>query len=437
MGYLIGIKKEKTRDIFNVLMTGANFILITSLYNTVANNEIRFTLPNFMGFGLSLSLDMFQYVFVWLVSLIWLLTTVYSIRYMSWYDKKNRFYFFLMLTYSSTLGIFLSYNLINIFIFFEIMSLTSYPIIIHDEDDFAQEAGQTYLVMTVGGGLVLLMGLFLLYSYTNTFEMEEIKIALQNLGKIKYVIISFIIFGFGVKAGMVPIHIWLPKAHPAAPAPASAILSGVLLKTGIYGIFVTVDLFPEDMYISATLLILGFLTMFLGGFFALFQRNIKTTLAYSSMSQMGYIIVSIGLIGILGKHKDIAVYGFLLHVINHMIFKTLLFMGAGIIYMNIHKLNLDDMRGYGKDKILFKLFFFTGACGLMGIPGFSGFISKNMIHEALAEAVHLHGGFWLYFGEIIFVLSSAFTVTYMLNLFIEIFIEKPIKQNIMNLIEWE
>lgn len=425
VGFIIGRKEEKWRDIFNIIITGLNFSLITFLYKNVMSEKIEIFIPNVMGTGLYFKLDMYRYIFVWLTALIWFLITIYSTQYLISYKNRNRYYLFFMLTYWSTLGVFISQNFLNLFTFFEIMSLTSYPLIIHDEDKCSHEAAETYIIMTVIGGLVLLMGLFLLYDYTQTLDIYEMRLLLKNIGNIKYLITGLIIFGFGVKAGMMPVHIWLPKAHTSAPAPASAILSGVLLKTGIFGILITSEIIvPGDIYVSRTLLILGFLTMFIGGFLAIFQRNIKRILAYSSMSQMGYIIVGTGLTGMLQKNKYMALYATLYHIINHMVFKVLLFMGAGIIYMTLHKLSINDIGGFRRNKKVLKVVFFIGVCGIIGMPGFNGFISKNMLHHALTEAVGLYGGFWLHFAEAVFVISSAFTTAYILKLFVAVFVEK-------------
>ncbi|KAJ52479.1 formate hydrogenlyase subunit 3/multisubunit Na+/H+ antiporter MnhD subunit [Clostridium tetanomorphum] len=425
IGFVIGKVSEKVRDIFNIIMTGTVFILTTLMFPSVEMGRIDLEIPNIMGIGLQLKMDMFRYIFVWLTTFIWFLVTIYSTQYLISYKNRNRYYLFFMLTYWSTIGIFISENFLNLFTFFEIMSLASYPLIIHDEDKYCHEAGETYIIMAVTGGLVLLMGLFLLYDYAQTLEITQLKIAVKNIGQIKYLITALIVFGFGVKAGMVPLHIWLPKAHPAAPAPASAILSGILLKTGIFGIMVTSQIMvPGDHKVSNTILVLGFITMFVGGFLAMFQRNIKRILAYSSMSQMGYILVGIGLTGILGNYKAVALYGTLYHIINHVIFKVLLFMAAGVIYMALHELSINSIGGFGINKKLLKVLFFIGLCGIIGMPGFNGFISKNLLHHALAEATHIYGGVWFTIGEIIFVISSGFTTAYLLKIFIAVFVEK-------------
>jgi len=425
VGFILGKYNEKYRDVFNVFMTGIVFFIVTMIFPEIFKNEVKVFVPYIMGIGLKLKLDVFRYIFVWLTSLIWFLVTIYSTQYLESYKNRNRYYLFFMLTLWSTLGIFISENFLNLFTFFEIMSLTSYPLIIHDEDKYSHEAGETYIIMAVAGGLVLLMGIFLLYDYTQTLDIEKLGTAINGIGNIKYVIAALIIGGFGVKAGMVPLHIWLPKAHPAAPAPASAILSGILLKTGIFGILITSQIIMQsDMKISITILILGFITMFLGGFLAIFQRNIKRILAYSSMSQMGYILVAIGLMGILKGHKTLALYGALYHIISHVLFKVLLFMAAGAIYMVLHELSINSIGGFGINKKLLKVMFFIGMCGIIAMPGFNGFISKNLIHHALAEAMVIYPTFWFKIGEIIFIISSGFTTAYLLKLFVAVFIEK-------------
>ncbi|SHH62718.1 complex I subunit 5 family protein [Clostridium grantii] len=424
IGFLIGLRNEKYRDIFNVLMTGITFAAVMALWKFVTVSPVEIKVDYIMGTGLYLKVDVFRYVFVWLTSFIWFLVTIYSTQYLISYKNRNRYYLFFMLTLWSTIGIFLSENLLNLFTFFEIMSLTTYPLVIHDEDVYAHDAGDTYITMAVIGGLVLLMGLFLVYDYTGTLVISEIHYKFQEIGSVKYLISGLMIFGFGVKAGMFPLHVWLPKAHPASPAPASAILSGILLKTGIYGILIITEFMLEgDLVVSTVVLILGFITMFTGGLLAIFQRNIKRILAYSSMSQMGYILVGIALMGFLGEHKAIALYGSIFHIINHAIYKVLLFLGAGLVYMVLHELSINKIGGFGIKQKRLKMVFFIGLCAIIGLPGFSGFASKTLLHHALSEATHIYGGLF-YLGEAVFIISSAFTVAYLMKIFIAVFVEE-------------
>jgi len=329
-----------------------------------------------------------------------------------------------MITYVSTLGIFISENILNLFTFFEIMSFASYPLIIHDEDEEAHEAGTTYMSMAVAGGLILLMGIFLTFSYTQTLNISEISKILPSLGFVKYVISGLLIIGFGIKAGLVPLHIWLPKAHPAAPTPASAVLSGVLVKTGIYGIMVTIIfLMNSDIYLSNLMLVIGFLNIFTGGILALFPVNIKKALAYSTISQLGYIFLGIGLIGIFKEHGYLALYGTIYHIFNHAVFKVLLFMGMGIIYMITHELDVNKLYGFGRFKPILKTTFFIGLCAIIGMPGFNGYLSKTLIHHSLSEYLHNYGFIFRVSLEILFTLGSALTTAYLLKLYMSLFVE--------------
>ncbi|MBK5240513.1 proton-conducting transporter membrane subunit [Clostridium sp.] len=425
IGYAIGRKSEKYRDIFNTIMTAIVLLVTTMLYKYVVIQPIELSVPYIMGTGLHLKLDMFRYVFVWLTVMIWFLTTLYSTHYLMSHRNRNRYYLFFMLTLASTIGIFISENFLNLFTFFEMMSFTSYALIINDEDDYSHEAGNTYIIMAVTGGLILLMGLFLLYNYTQTLDIGELSVAVSGLGSVKYLIVALIIIGFGVKAGMVPLHIWLPKAYPAAPTPATIVLSAVLAKTGIFGIILTIEVIMSgDFIISIIILVIGFLNMFIGGILAMMQRNIKRILAYSSMSQIGYILVGIGLIGVLKDHRTIAVYGTLYHVINHGIFKGLLFMVTGTIYMVLNEVSINKIGGFGIKKPLLKIIFFIGVLSIIGMPGFNGFTSKTMLHEALIEAQHMYSGVFFKICEIVFIISSGFTVAYSLKIFVAVFIEK-------------
>ncbi|WMJ80193.1 proton-conducting transporter membrane subunit [Clostridium sp. MB40-C1] len=425
IGLGLGRINEKYRDVFNIVMTGIVFGVITFLYKFVQSGSIELSVPYIMGTGLHLKLDMFRYIFAWITSFVWFLVTIYSTQYFINYKNRNRYYFFFILTFASTIGLFVSENILNLFTFFEIMSLTSYPLIIHDESEYSHEAGNIYIVMAISGGLILLMGLFLLFDYTKTLDISQLNVAVSNIGNVKYVISALIIIGFGVKAGMFPLHIWMPKAHPAAPAPASAILSGILVKTGIFGIIIVANIMMAgDIVISAIILVIGFLNMFIGGFLAMFQRNIKRILAYSSMSQMGYILVGIGLVGMLKEHGAIAIYGSLYYVINHAIFKSLLFMIAGLIYIVLHELSINEIGGFGRNKNRLKVLFLIGMFSIIGMPGFNGYTGKTLLHVALSEAHHMYGGWWFTAAEIIFTISSAFTVAYLLKIFVAVFVEK-------------
>ena len=429
-GWLIGRKHERARNLFGIGVNLIEFAAVCLLSVYLKAGPVYVVIPDIMGEGLYLKLDYFRYIFVFITAFIWLLTTYYSTQYLIKYKNRNRYFAFFMLTLSSTVGVFISQDLLNLFTFFELMSFSSYLLVIHDEDKYAHKAGASYIAAAIIGGLFLLMGLFLLYDYAGTLNIDLLPGRVENMGVIRYVIAALMLVGFGVKAGMVLLHVWLPQAYAAAPSSATAVLSGVLSKTGVFGIIlVSVVIMKGDIYISSALLFLGLMTMLTGGLLAAFQKHLKRILAFSSMSQIGYIIAGIGLIGLLEENSAIAVYGTLLHIINHSLFKVLFFLSAGVIYMTLRELNINVLRGFGKNKQLLKLVFFIGMLGVTGVPGFNGFASKSLLHEALVEAQHLYQSRLLWGAEIIFVASSALTVVYMLKIFITVFVENNADYN--------
>ena len=255
------------------------------------------------------------------------------------------------------------------------------------------------------------------------------------------------LFGFGAKAGMFPLHIWLPKAHPVAPAPASALLSGILTKSGVYGILVlSCMIFYHDAAWGFTILLLGVITMFGGAFLALFSIDFKRTLACSSMSQIGFILVGVGMSGLLGEEGTIALRGTVLHMVNHSMIKLVLFMIAGVIVMNLHKLDLNAIRGFGRKKPLLNAAFLMGALGIGGIPLWNGYISKTLLHESIVEYIHLlehHGHVsevalaltsipMMKAIEWIFLITGGMTIAYMVKLYVAVFIEKNENQEKMD-----
>ena len=287
------------------------------------------------------------------------------------------------------------------------------------------------------GGLVALMGLFLLSHTLETTRISELyaRAAAAENKSVIYIAGGCILFGFGAKAGMFPLHIWLPKAHPVAPAPASALLSGVLTKSGIWGILaISANLFRADAAWGWLILSLGTVTMVLGALLALFSVDLKRTLACSSMSQIGFILVGIGCLCLLGEENALAARGALLHMMNHSLFKTVLFACAGVVYMNAHTLDLNELRGFGRKKPLLKLCFLSGALGIGGIPLFSGYVSKTLLHEGIVEAAEAYGGVWcLHLVEWLFLISGGMTLAYMTKLFVVLFIDiNPEKQ-----VQWD
>lgn len=419
--YLAGKYREICRDYLADFITVSEF-LATAALMTVDGAELQ--VPGICGFGLGFALDGFRGIYGCIASLMWMMVTVFSREYFRNHENKNRFYLFLLWTLGATMGIFYSADLYTTFIFFEIMSFTSYVWVVQEETEDAIRAAQTYLAVAVTGGMAMLMGLFLLYHELGTLVIAELLPASAACAdkSLLYVAGTCLLVGFGAKAGAFPLHIWLPKAHPAAPAPASALLSGILTKTGIFGILIiSCQLFFGDGVWGKLILAIGVVTMFMGALLALFSVDIKRTLACSSMSQVGFILVGIGMQGLLETEQALAVHGTFLHMVNHSLIKLVLFMAAGVIYMNTHALNLNEIRGFGRNKPLFKGIFLTGALAIAGIPFFSGYISKMLLHESIVE---FGGGMPGKMIEILFLISGGLTVAYMTKLYVAVFVEE-------------
>ncbi len=424
IGYFPGRRSEKTYY-YTALLTCLLEFLASLAAAFLPAKEIA--LQGIASCGIMMENDGFRKVYCIIIAFMWLLTMALSKDYFEGHHKLARYFFFNLMTLSATMGVFLSADLFTALFFFEVMSFTSFPWVIQEETDGAIRAANTYLAVAVIGGLTALMGIFLLQWQLGTTKISllyELAETCENK-KILYIAGACILFGFGAKAGMFPVHIWLPKAHPVAPAPASALLSGVLTKSGIFGILaISCNIFREDPAWGTVILTLGVITMFLGALLAMFSVDLKRTLACSSMSQIGFILIGIGCSCLLGEENALAARGALLHMVNHSLFKLLLFMCAGVVYMNAHTLDLNRLKGFGRDKTLLKICFLLGAAGISGIPGLNGYISKTLLHEGIVEASAVYGPL-LKVVEWIFLISGGMTLSYMTKLYVCIFAEKP------------
>lgn len=287
VSYLIGRKSKEARNYFADFIVITEFLMI--LYAVLNLQGSDAFMGDICGMGLHLTIDGFRGIYTLVAGFMWMMTIIFSREYFGHYRNRNRYYLFQLITLGATAGVFLSANLYTTFIFFEIMSFTSYVWVAQDERKESLRAAETYLAVAIIGGMVLLMGLFLLYTHVGTLEIGELYEACSNFGdKSKlYVAGGCILVGFGAKAGAFPLHIWLPKAHPVAPAPASALLSGILTKAGVYGILViSCYMFYGDASWGMLILALGVITMFGGALLAVFSVDLKRTLACSSMSQI-------------------------------------------------------------------------------------------------------------------------------------------------------
>ncbi len=440
LSFIIGKFNKYFRDYFADIICLIELAIISSCYELIG---AEISLNKICGLGLNFKLDGFRFIYCVIISFMWSMTTIFSHEYLEHHRNRNRYYLYVLFTFGSIIGVFLSADLFTTFIFFEMMSLFSYVMVAQDETHEAEFAAQSYLTIAIIGGLATLTGLIFLYAQAGTLEIEKLKL-IDVPNKINLYISGVLIFsGFAAKAAIFPAHIWLPTAHTAAPAPSSALLSGLLTKSGLFGILVlSSGIFLHDKKWGLFLLILALITMILGAVLAVFSVNIKRTLACSSMSQLGFILIGISMQCFLGRENDLAVRGTILYMVGHSLIKLILFLCAGVVHMNTHKLNLNDIRGFGRGKKVFLFAFVIGGLGLMGFPFLNGYLGKTLIHESIIEYINelaegtasfkfMSAGIERFIFQVIewlFLISGGLTVSYVLKLFVILFIAEPSKE---------
>jgi len=351
---------------------------------------------NGIPIGIYLVMDSFTTIILCVINIIGFLSIVYSISYISRYTSENNFYALFCLMVAGMNGVVLSGDLFNIFVFLEIAAISSYALVAFGVEKEELEATFKYQVLGGLASLLILFGIGFIYWKAKTLNIADIKAAMgSSPDRTHYLLVQILLLcGFGLKAAVIPFHAWLPDAHSSAPSPISAMLSGVLIKA--VGIYVLIRIFFNMFIISNEMAILitslGALSMAVGVFLAIGQWDIKRLLAYHSISQMGYVILSVGIGMILlsrGTKPEIAalaVAAGLFHLINHAVFKSLLFLNAGAIEYRTGTRNLKEMGGLARYLPATSSTSFVASMAISGVPPFNGFFSKLMIIIAAVMA---------------------------------------------------
>ena len=345
-------------------------------------------LPLLPGLDLMLRADAESMLFVVLSSGLWLVTTVYAIGYLEGSPHRSRFFGFFSLCVTATVGVALAGNLITFVFFYELLTLATYPLIVHRETEVARRAGRTYLTYTIAGGALLLVGTVWLYSMTGTLDFSHrgFVTGLIDTHRVSLIaVFVLLIAGLGVKAALVPFHGWLPQAM-VAPAPVSALLHAVaVVKAGAFGIVRVVD----DVYgveataklgVSGPLAAVAAVTIIYGSLRALFQDDLKRRLAFSTVSQVSYIVLGIAIIG------PIATTGGLVHLVHQGVMKITLFFCAGNLAETLGIHNVSEMNGVGRRMPWTMAAFTIGALGMIGVPPLAGFITKWYLGAGALDA---------------------------------------------------
>lgn len=371
--------------------------------------EFRFTIVD--GIDFALRADALGIMFTGLSSLLWLCTTIYAIGYLEGSANRSRFFGFFSLCVASTVDISLAGNLFTFLLFYEFLTLSTYPLVVHRGTDKALQAGRTYLMYTLGGGVVLLLGVAALYPLVGNVEfsagaaMFEIDEELYPLLK---TIFALLIIGLGVKAALVPLHGWLPMAM-VAPAPVSALLHAVaVVKAGAFGIVrVVYDVFGMEFTWRLGLLepiaVVAAITILYGSIRALAQVDLKRRLAFSTVSQVSYIVLGMTLFGPVGT------VGGLVHLLHQGLMKITLFFCAGNYAETLGVSRIDQLDGIGRRMPITSACFTVGAFGMIGLPPVAGFISKWYLGVGALDA----GMGWV-LG--VLVISSMLNAAYFLPL---------------------
>lgn len=437
------------RNCITTVATALTFLTVALMYPTVVmeGRIITFELLQIVSpLNLSFRVDGFSFLVAVVSSFVWLASTIYALSYMEHEENRGRFFAFLLLTFSGTIGVPLAGDFLTLLLFFEIMSLASYVLVVHTQTDEAYSAGDLYLYLGITGGMSILTGLVLLYFRNGTLAILPGTVVVKSLDVVVPLASILLILGFGIKAGMAPLHIWLPRAHPVAPAPASALLSGIMIKTGAYGIIRVINVLlvpsvePKAVSFLAkhfagfwsmvsnmgyVIIWIGIITMFMGVILALIQDNIKKMLACSSISQMGFILVGVGVAGYLKYEGAMGLAGASYHIINHAIFKSSLFLAAGVISYKLGELDMYKLGGLWKKLPFTATVAIIASLGIAGVPLFNGYASKTLLHHALVEAYEHYHVAALFEAERIFMITAAGTVLYYLKFLYLTFLRKP------------
>ena len=373
---------------------------------------------NLFSFGKNLDLtfrvDDLGRLFAAVVILVWVLSGIYAFAYMKHEKEEKRYFGFYVMVFGVLHGLVFSGNMVTFYLFYELMTLLSMPLILHNRSKEAIMGGLKYLFYSLFGAYMVLFGLFFLNKYALTLNFVPggaLDPAAVSGKEGLLLAVSFaMILGFSVKAGMFPLHAWLPTAHPVAPAPASAVMSGIIVKAGVLGMIRVVYYLVgaeviRGSWVQTAWLSLSLVTVFMGSMLAYREKVMKKRLAYSTVSQASYILFGLALL------QPQAMMGSLLHVVFHAIIKSCLFLSAGAIIYKTHKTNVEDLRGIGKEMPVTIWCYTFASAALIGIPPASGFISKWYL---AAGALESGLGIFSWLGPVVLLTSALLTAGYLL-----------------------
>jgi len=397
--FILPLFGKKGKDAATILANVITILLLVLAIMVVSTGKTgmyeigKWSIP----LGINLVLDGLSALMLLAIGVVSAAAMLFSARYMERYTAKSKYLSLFLLMVAGMNGVVLSGDIFNIFVFLEIASLASYALVGFGCEHEELEAAFKYMVLGSIGSVFILFGIALVYGNTGTLNLAYISQTIQDAGinaGLSFALALFIV-GFGLKTALVPFHAWLPDAHSSAPAPISAMLSGIIIKTlGVYALVrIVFNVFGVTVQIGWLIVALGLLSMVAGAFLAIGQWDLKRLMAYSSISQIGYVILGLGLGATLiakgGEYVSLAylaILGGLFHLINHSVYKSLLFLTSGSIEMATGTRQLKQMGGLAERLPYTRATCTIASASIVGIPPFSGFWSKLILVVAAVQA---------------------------------------------------
>ncbi len=403
------LKNRNTRNLYVIGIT----TLVTALTVLVCFTDERVRVFElFSGIDIAFQMDHLSRLFGVLTVVMWLISSIFQKEYLKHEKDEIRYHFFFLCSLGALLGICFSSNLITMYLFYEMMTLFTFPLVIHSLSKESIAAAMKYIFYSMGGAFLSLVGVFYLNRFLNSYEFiagGQLNATATGSKELILWVVFCMIIGFGSKAGMFPLHGWLPVAHPVAPAPASALLSGNVTKMGVLAIIrviyyiIGVD-FLTGSWVQYAFLGITLLTIVMGSMMAYKEQGLKKRLAYSTISQTSYVLFGVALM------NPIGLLGGLMHIVFHSIVKNTLFLSAGAIIYKTGKTKVKELLGIGKEMPITMWCYTLASLTLIGIPPTCAFLSKWYLAEG---ALKSSTGVVHYLGPILLIISALLTAGYL------------------------
>lgn len=412
----LNYRKAKMAVVISLQTITTIFGLLTVFGNEISTKDYYFA--DNLSFGFTA--DAVSKFFCAIIVIAWLLVTVYATGYMKHEKNEERFFLFSFLTEGAMLGAAFSNGLISMYVFYELVTLFSMPLVLHSLSKESVAAAKKYLYYSIAGAFMALFGIFVMGTSAETLEFVAGG-TIANASPLVLAATFVMCVGFGAKAGLFPLHGWLPTAHPVAPAPASALLSGIIAKAGVLAIIRTIffTVGAEKLsgtWVQTTLLVLSLLTVLMGSMMAYREKIFKKRLAYSTVSQISYVLCGLFLF------TESGLNGALWQILFHAVVKVGLFLCAGAVIFLYGKTKVEELNGIGKKMPVTFVCFTILSLSLIGIPPTGGFFSKWELATASLEAAGIGALTWIV--PVILLISALLTAGYLLDITIRAFFKK-------------